>query len=660
MKKIVSVATILIVLLMPLRVSYADAVIPPGETKAELIAQIKSELINLIEQLLTILEAELPSTPASSGGGGGGGVSENTTTNNNNNNNGTTPIGTTLNGKFIIGSQSYFFGCGSHWFYGGGVNNESASTILVDQIPDVSDFAKSALCPTPFVDGSGNTVNFYSELDPSVAMAQFGWLKDNNIDGMSPDVFVTSIQKSPAALDTTLGNIKTAAEATGRVFYITFDLTGSPSNYDQIIESEWKHLADTGITTSPNYLNDNGKLVVEIWGAGLISSPNQRPTDPNQMLQFINDLKTGANGMLPATVIGGVPSHWRTLDGDSLTDPAWLNVYESFDVLSPWSPGRFTSISLEDAYFQNTMLPDIAFAKEHNIRYMPVVWPSYSAYNLNKNISSATFSLNQIPAEGGNFYWEQLYNILAKSGGVSAIYGAMLDDYNEGMVLGKSTETQDDLPVDINLLALDSDGYTKLPNDWFLKITGIANTALRDGTTIPQTLSQALTFPGLTPLYDLLPGSSLSPGQYIKSCNGNYEFVLQKAGNAVLYNISSYPHQVVWATPAYTYKKDLGALLSLDTSGNLNLYDATSTLIWSSSQDGGITGTVQGLSVTNNGNVVIYDTSNNPLWTSNPPPVAYIKNKNVFQNETASALDAIKYIWDKILQFFKFLMSKIL
>ncbi len=418
-------------------------------------------------------------------------------------------IGTSLNGKFIIGSQSYFFGCGSHWFYGG-AKNESASTVLVDQTPDVSDFASSALCPTPFVTKSGSPVNFYSDLDPSVAMAQFGWLKANNIDGMSPDVFVSNLSpstlKAAQSWDTVLGNIKAGAEATGRVFYITFDLTGSPSNYAELVESEWKHLADTGITTSPNYLHDNSKLVVEIWGVGFVGT-NGYPNNPEQMLQLINDLKTGANGMLPATVIGGVPSHWRTLDGDSQTDPEWLNVYESFDVISPWSPirfsnnsssGLFSKLPSADSFFETRMLPDIAFAKEHNIRYMPVVWPGASTYNLWKNTprlntKAPSDRFNQIPSECGNFYWEQLYNILAKSGGVSAIYGAMLDDYNEGMVLGKSTANQDDLPTDIKVLPVNSGSCSGLPSDWFLKITGVAAAALRSGSTVPSNLSAAIS-----------------------------------------------------------------------------------------------------------------------------------------------------------------------
>jgi hypothetical protein len=39
------------------------------------------------------------------------------------------------------------------------------------------------------------------------------------------------------------------------------------------------------------------------------------------------------------TVVGGVPTYWRTLINDAQSDPAWAAVYRSFDIISPWSVG---------------------------------------------------------------------------------------------------------------------------------------------------------------------------------------------------------------------------------------------------------------------------------------------------------------------------------
>ena len=47
------------------------------------------------------------------------------------------------------------------------------------------------------------------------------------------------------------------------------------------------------------------------------------------------------NDKYSATLFGGVPTHWRELNGDSKTDPKWADVYAKYDIISPWLVGRF-------------------------------------------------------------------------------------------------------------------------------------------------------------------------------------------------------------------------------------------------------------------------------------------------------------------------------
>ena len=57
------------------------------------------------------------------------------------------------------------------------------------------------------------------------------------------------------------------------------------------------------------------------------------------------------------TVMGGVPTNWRTLNSDSKTDPLWAAVYRSFDVLSPWAVGRYSTDAGADGCDCGAALP---------------------------------------------------------------------------------------------------------------------------------------------------------------------------------------------------------------------------------------------------------------------------------------------------------------
>jgi hypothetical protein len=171
------------------------------------------------------------------------------------------------------------------------------------------------------------------------------------------------------------------------------------------------------------------------------------------------------------TLVGGVPSNWRTLNGDSKTDAAWATVYRSLDVISPWTVGRFGDDAGADTYKNNFLVPDLAAAKAAGKRYMPVTFPGFSWHNL-----MASAQPNQIPRRGGRFYWRQVFN--AVGAGATMMKTAMFDEVDEGTAMFKLVPTAAQQPVGATFVPLDADGE-KLPNDFYLRLGGAATQALR-------------------------------------------------------------------------------------------------------------------------------------------------------------------------------------
>jgi hypothetical protein len=233
------------------------------------------------------------------------------------------------------------------------------------------------------------------------------------------------------------------------------------------LQADWKYLVDTlKVTASPRYLHDGGKPVLYLWGLGF----SDRPGTPADAAQLIDWLTTSADPRYRVTLVGGVPTHWRTLDGDAKTDPAWADVYRSFDVLSPWTVGRFGDDAGADAYHATTLAADLAAATAAGKRYMPVVFPGFSWHNGNGGVS------NEIPRRGGAFYWRQVWN--AVGAGATMLKTAMFDEVDEGTAMFKLAPTTATLPTGAALVPLDAE-QRALPPDFYLRVGGAATALLR-------------------------------------------------------------------------------------------------------------------------------------------------------------------------------------
>jgi hypothetical protein len=390
---------------------------------------------------------------------------------------------TSLEKKMLFGYQGWFLCAGDgstvnaweHWFKNG---TPSAANLTVDLWPDTSELGSDELFATQLKNADGTAARLYSAYNAKTVARHFAWMKQNGVDGVSLQRFLSEVQDPRffAVRNQVAQNVQAGAEANGRVFAIEYDLTSvDETHLIAWLEADWTYLVDTlKVTASPRYLHDGGKPVLYLWGLGF-SDRSATATDGQTIIDWFTK---NADPQYRVTLVGGVPSHWRTLDGDAQTDPAWAGVFRSLDVLSPWTVGRYVDDASADAYRASSLAPDLAAAKAAGKRYMPVVFPGFSWHNLD----GTGAVLNQIPRRAGKFYWRQVWN--AVDAGVTMMKTAMFDEVDEGTAMFKLAPAAAALPTGATLLSLDADGTT-LPSDFYLRVGGAATDMLRG--TVPMT-----------------------------------------------------------------------------------------------------------------------------------------------------------------------------
>lgn len=377
---------------------------------------------------------------------------------------------TTMDRKLLMGYQGWF-GCpqdGSaanrwiHWFRS---QTPVATNVTVDFWPDISELDDDELFATAMTLPDGSPAKVFSSYNQKTTLRHFRWMKENRLDGVFLQRFTSSLANGSmfAFRNQVAANVRLGADTYGRVFAIMYDISGqSAATLISTLTNDWTYLTTSmRLTNSPRYLRHKGKPVVAIWGFGFMDRPGT-PQDATNVIAWFK-----AAG---CTVMGGVPTHWRTLTGDSQTNAAWAPAYRSFDVISPWAVGRYGSLSGADNFRYNQIAPDLAETKSRGIDYMPVIFPGFSWTNLNKG------PFNQIPRNGGTFYWRQAYNAMAA--GCTMLYGAMFDEVDEGTAMFKLAPTPAQLPAQGSFVPLNVDGYA-LPSDWYLRLAGEATKTLR-------------------------------------------------------------------------------------------------------------------------------------------------------------------------------------
>ncbi|MBL8234984.1 MAG: hypothetical protein JNL98_41165, partial [Bryobacterales bacterium] len=339
------------------------------------------------------------------------------------------PDPSTLEGKVLLGYQGWFRCPGggamgtnwSHWSSGA----PTADSIRIDMYPDLREFEPGETCAVPGMTIGASQAHLFSSGNSKTVDRHFQWMRQYGLDGVLVQRFVTDIPGSRSGGDVVLRNVMAAARRYGRVFAIEYDISGAnAATVQATLQADWQYLVETvGVTSHPGYLQHDGKPVLGVWGIGL-NDARHPPNDPEAALRLIEWFRETAR----VTYIGGTPAYWRTLSNDAATDPRWRAVYQSMDGIEPWTVGRYSTMAAVERWRTERLEPDLAATAERGQIYMPVVFPGFSWYNLNR-----TAPKNQIPRNRGEFLWRQAYN--AKAAGARMLKIAMFDEVNESTAM---------------------------------------------------------------------------------------------------------------------------------------------------------------------------------------------------------------------------------
>ena len=292
----------------------------------------------------------------------------------------------------------------------------------------------------------------------------FEWMKTYGIDGIALQRFIGDTPYPiNSSAQSKLMKVKNAAERNKRIFYICYDMSsGNDENaWVESIKFDWVYNIEqtNNLTSSPAYATVDNKPVVQVWGPGFTS----RVGNAAGTIELINFLKSRG-----CYVIGGVPTHWRKEERDSKQN--FMSAYKTYDMVSPWTPGRYKGINEVDNFKKNQLEPDKEFCDANGLDYLPVLFPGFAWSTWNNGTP------NQIPREAGNFLWRQAYNI--KQTGLDQMYFAMFDEYDEGTAIMKAATDFSMIPTDYYFLTLSADG-TWLSSDYYLRVAGAAISMLQ-------------------------------------------------------------------------------------------------------------------------------------------------------------------------------------
>ncbi len=297
----------------------------------------------------------------------------------------------------------------------------------IDLWPDVSEYEKTY--ETAFKLPDETPVKVFSSYDASTTDLHFKWMKQYGIDGVFMQRFVVSIrnQKGKDNYNKILNNAVLSAEKYDRAICLMYDLSGMEAGEEDILIRDWKELCEKYKLVSRNnnhYVYHHGKPLVAVWGIGF---NDRRKYGYEQVKKIIDFLKSEG-----CSILVGVPTHWRTLTIDAVSDTRLLELVKQADIVHPWLVGRFDNNTYEP--YRKSIEEDIKWCKANGKDYMPVLFPGFSWHNMKKDAPQ-----NMIPRLGGRFFWQQVKG--AVDAGAESLYLAMFDEIDEGTAFFKCTNT---------------------------------------------------------------------------------------------------------------------------------------------------------------------------------------------------------------------------
>ena len=382
----------------------------------------------------------------------------------------------TLAGKVMCGYQGWFAaeGDGSNlgWRHYAGRAGLNPGSCTFDLWPDMSQLDPEERYPTPFKHADGTTAELFSPYNKKTVLRHFEWMNQYGIDGVFVQRFGASLRSARHLnhRNVVTANVREGANRSGRTWAIMYDLSGlREGDIEQIVMQDWRELVDRmKIREDQAYQHHDGRPVVAVWGIGFNDGRRYTLAECERLVRFLkHDPGYGGN-----TVMLGVPTGWRTLSRDAVKDNKLHEIIRTANVVSPWTVGRYRNPREASRHAKQWIEPDIAWCREADLDYLPVVFPGFSWHNLHKNRGDEA-PLDQIPRLKGEFLWSQA--VADHDAGAKMLYVAMFDEIDEGTAIFKCTN---DPPVgDSPFLT-----YEGLPSDHYLRLTGKIGRLLRGET----------------------------------------------------------------------------------------------------------------------------------------------------------------------------------
>lgn len=367
-------------------------------------------------------------------------------------------------GLVMAGYQGWFNapddGAGRGWYHYQGRDGFRPGSCTIDLWPEVSEYKK--LYKTEFTFADGSPAYTFSSHDESTVDLHFKWMKDYGLDGVFMQRFVGEIS-NPSGLNhfnKVLNSAMNSANKYNRAICVMYDLSGMPTNGDQILLKDIAEVAKRYSIKehdkNPSYLYHNGKPLVTVWGVGF---NDHRRYGLDEAERIIDGLKSqGFSVML------GVPTHWRELSNDTESDPRLHELIKKCDIVMPWFVGRYNETGYSP--YKELIRKDIKWAKENEVDYVPLAFPGFSWGNMtgpDRNTS--------IPRNKGSFFWKQLSEAINL--GAEMIYIAMFDEIDEGTAIFKCARK---VPAGESLFVPIEEG---VESDHYLWLAGEAARMLR-------------------------------------------------------------------------------------------------------------------------------------------------------------------------------------
>ena len=387
----------------------------------------------------------------------------------------------TLIGKVMCGYQGWFGAPGDgrsqsdwrHWtkHYGPPLEDGNAK---VDLWPDVSQLEASERFATGFKMPDGSPADVFSSFRKPTVLKHFEWMQRYGIDGVFVQRFANGVRDAASLehCNTVLANCREGANRFGRTYAVMYDLSGLRAGHIEDVMNDWRMLREQMVITGdPAYLNHRGKPVVAVWGIGFNDHRDYTLAECRRLIQFLkNDPEVGG-----CTVMLGVPTNWRKLEKDAVSDPALLDIISMADIVSPWTVGRYSDPAGAAAYAENILKPDQAWCHQRGIDFLPVVFPGFSWHNMTGGPS------DQIPRRRGQFLWSQ-FNA-DRQASASMLYVAMFDEVDEGTAIFMCANK---VPIGQKSKFITYDG---LPGDFYLKMVGAGTKLFRSEASPENKLS---------------------------------------------------------------------------------------------------------------------------------------------------------------------------